>query len=268
MSKRKHRLLLVYSVSLLIAALIAIYLFSPIIPPPDPDTDPEVQESLTELNLYLKSQSQPEVSLLPIKQISNYELHDKVQKQSRLVILDIRERYELEINRLPDNYNIKYIRLGDILNNSLDISDKDSPIVVISFGNNRAYQAAAYLLSKGYSNISILNGGISKWSLDNFPMAINNYQNDKDITQTINFIDKSDEHIKNSVTLHFGPVSDPKNIQSNYWSSKFFDQYINTLDPNKLYVISCNNRKDCYNALFFWHKARSTINIVGYTNNT
>lgn len=227
--------------------------------------NPEIQDSLAELNTYLKSQNQPEVPLKNIKQISNYDLFDSLENDNTITILDTREAYELDISKLPTDFNIKYIRLGDIVNNNFNLPNINSPIVIVSFGKNRAYQAALYLHSKGYSNISILEGGISKWAMDNFPMQINNYQKDKEISETLELIDPSDERVKSARIIRFGPPSDPQSIQSIYWSSIFTDEYLDSLNREDNYIISCDNRKDCYYGLFFWYKAKAKINIVGYT---
>ena len=267
MPKRKQKLVAFSLLPLLIIVIVIIFLFYSTKNSSEENSNPDVQGSFTELNTYLKSQNQPEVPLKNIKQISNYDLYDSLQNDEKITIVDIREAYELEISKLPTDFDIKYIRLGDIISNNFKLADINSPIVIISFGKNRAYQAALYLQSKGYSNISVLEGGISKWAMDNFPMEINNYQKDKEISKTLEYIDPSGERIKSAKIIHFGPLSDPKNIQSVYWSSKSFDDYLSALSPGDAYIISCNNRKDCYNGIFFWHKAKSRINIVGYTQN-
>lgn len=268
MPKKIRRLFLPLSLLILVIPLTAIIfaLYSPSTTPKVGQNN-DVVEALEDLNAYLKSQNQPEIPLLSVNQISNTDLYDKLQQHGNITLLDIREDYETEISRLSDDLNIKYIRLGDIINNNYELSDKNSPIVIISFGTNRAYQAALHLRSKGYSNISVLEGGISKWAMDNFPMEINNYQKDKEISEILQYIDPSSDHKKSAKIIPFGPSSNPKNIQSIYWSSKFFDDYISSLNPADIYIISCNNRKDCYNGTFFWHKAKSRINIVGYTHN-
>lgn len=225
------------------------------------------EEALNDLNLYLKSQSLPPVQPQNLNTISNYKLFDKLQNKENILVLDVREDHEWEVNRLPDEFsNIKHIRLGDLLT-AKDVTDKETQVVIISFGNSRANQAALYLLSKGYTNVSVLEGGIMQWGIDNFPMAINNYQSDKNISQVLTSIDPDNPVHGSAQFLSFGPASIPNNIQAIYWDTQRLNDFITSLSSEQPFIIFCQDDKYCYEALFFYHHAKSKVNIVGYTQN-
>lgn len=234
------------------------------------DGDDDLKGALWGLNLYLSGQNMKTILKQDLVKIDNSELFEKLKSgDDRSIILDIREKYEWSINRLTGDAAVKYIRLGDVLSGKLEnIPVKEQEIVIVGFGETRASLAAYSLISQGYTNVKVLKGGILKWAMDNFPMEINNYQKDKDISKILKYFSDKDIKIHGGpvVLISFGPANlEGTLIQPIFWDTQKLTAYINSLSKDKKYVISCGSRKYCYEALYFWYDAKDVLNIVGYT---
>lgn len=79
-----------------------------------------------------------------------------------VVLLDVRERHELQIAALPD---VVHIPMHEIPKR-LDELDRKSSLVVMCHVGGRSRQVAGYLLALGYENVFNLAGGIAAWSQD------------------------------------------------------------------------------------------------------
>lgn len=79
-----------------------------------------------------------------------------------LVLLDVREDWELAISRLPDAVHIP---MGDVPAR-LDELDPERGIVVLCRSGGRSAQVARFLQHHGYSRVWNLAGGILAWGQD------------------------------------------------------------------------------------------------------
>jgi sulfur-carrier protein adenylyltransferase/sulfurtransferase len=88
------------------------------------------------------------------------ELKEWIDNKKDILILDVREQYELGIAKLP---NILNIPLGTIPSNLNKI--KNTTIITLCHHGIRSKSAQDYLLSNGFTNVINLEGGIHEWAL-------------------------------------------------------------------------------------------------------
>lgn len=81
------------------------------------------------------------------------------------MLIDVREQWELEICQIRPNIHIPLGKLLaadpilDVINENLD-----TPLVMLCHHGYRSAQGGAFLISKGFTNISNLQGGIAAWA--------------------------------------------------------------------------------------------------------
>jgi len=85
-----------------------------------------------------------------------------MDSKNELVLLDVREPFELEICAFPDALHIP---LGEIPNRLQEIP-KDTPVVVVCHHGMRSANAIMYLHANGFKNLSNLEGGIHAWATE------------------------------------------------------------------------------------------------------
>ncbi len=85
----------------------------------------------------------------------------KLEKRPRLI--DVRERDEWEICRLP---NAELIPLSEFASRVLDEIGKEEDIILYCHHGVRSERAGVFLLKNGYQQVRHLQGGIDAWSVD------------------------------------------------------------------------------------------------------
>ena len=88
------------------------------------------------------------------------ELKEWIDNKKNILILDVREPYELDIAKLPNTLNIP---LGTIPHNLNKI--KNTTIITLCHHGIRSKSAQDYLLNNGFTNVINLEGGIHEWAL-------------------------------------------------------------------------------------------------------
>ncbi len=93
-----------------------------------------------------------------IEEISATSLHEKLQKNEDLFLLDVREPHEFAA------FNIQgyLIPLAELLQRLNEIP-KNKPIVVYCRSGKRSDMAGQLLKSQGYHDVKNLAGGILAW---------------------------------------------------------------------------------------------------------
>lgn len=81
---------------------------------------------------------------------------------SDLLLLDVRERDELQVSRVD---GALHIPMGDIPTRQQHI-DPEKHIVVMCHHGSRSAMVAAFLKRQGFERVSNLRGGIDAWSLE------------------------------------------------------------------------------------------------------
>lgn len=100
----------------------------------------------------------------------------KEAAENDAVILDVRELRLIGYKRfdVPEVINIPYSTLDESYM-SLPV---DIPLIVADSVGLRSHEAMEFLMSKGFSNIANLAGGIVEWERDGLPLK-------KDITEQL-----------------------------------------------------------------------------------
>ena len=100
-----------------------------------------------------------EINEKSINTIEVEELKEWIENKKDILILDVREQYELDIAKLPNTLNIP---LGTIPNNLNKI--KNTTIITLCHHGIRSKSAQDYLLNNGFTNVINLEG-IHEWAL-------------------------------------------------------------------------------------------------------
>jgi rhodanese-related sulfurtransferase len=97
-----------------------------------------------------------------VTEISPADLKLQLDSPQPPLVLDVREKWELEAARLPGTLDIPMAqipqRLGDL--------PRDRPIVVMCYGGTRSMKVANFLAQNGFDRVASLDGGIRAWADD------------------------------------------------------------------------------------------------------
>ena len=98
-----------------------------------------------------------------IKKISAIGLHDRMQQEPGMLVLDVREREEVAKARLEGATGVP---LPELLERLGELEPwKDQKVVVLCHLGGRGETAARMLLDHGFGSVENLDGGIEAWSL-------------------------------------------------------------------------------------------------------
>jgi len=104
----------------------------------------------------------------PLPQVTPADLAGWMRTRPNLVLLDVREPYEIAYARLEDP-RVVYAPLSDLAYRLADAlpetaRDPQADIVVLCHLGERSAQVTAWLLSQGYSTVHNLQGGIDAYA--------------------------------------------------------------------------------------------------------
>lgn len=99
---------------------------------------------------------------MSVIQISVKELQEKLTRDVKPLLLDVREENEFKYAHIKGSLNIP---LNQIPQRIKEI-DKDVESIVICHHGMRSQQAASFLDKSGYRQIYNLSGGIDAWSVE------------------------------------------------------------------------------------------------------
>lgn len=94
-------------------------------------------------------------------EISVEETHQLLQKKEPIVLLDVREKEEIDLGYIKGAAFLPQGRLEKEVENLLP--DKNAPIVVYCAGGIRSLKAAKVMQEKGYTNVFSMAKGINGW---------------------------------------------------------------------------------------------------------
>ena len=100
-------------------------------------------------------------------QISAQELDSLLQGDSVFALIDVREAGEYNSSHIPDSSLIPRRQLEAQIGQAAPV--KNVHIIVCDDDGRRAKVAAATLEDMGYPAVSVLDGGINRWSVDGYP---------------------------------------------------------------------------------------------------
>ncbi len=97
-----------------------------------------------------------------VDRLAPKELHARLAQGESFVLLDVRERDELELCRLP---GAVHIPLGDLARRAGEL-DPAAHVVCICHHGMRSANAAVFLERLGFERVSNLQGGVERWATD------------------------------------------------------------------------------------------------------
>ncbi|MBN7819598.1 rhodanese-like domain-containing protein [Bowmanella sp. Y26] len=107
--------------------------------------------------------------LSPVKELGTHEVTMLMNKQDAVVI-DIRSQNEFKKGHILGAKLVptEKVNKGDF--SALENS-KDKPIIVVCAMGMTAKRTAAQMLKAGFSQVSVLKGGMNAWQSANLPVA-------------------------------------------------------------------------------------------------
>lgn len=95
-------------------------------------------------------------------------LQKQLLKKDSVIILDVRDRSEVERYRIPSAVSMPGASMPQQLN--LLPPEKNAPIVLYDAEDGKAVRAFQVLRKAGYINITVLDGGIAQWRKKGFSL--------------------------------------------------------------------------------------------------
>jgi adenylyltransferase/sulfurtransferase len=93
-------------------------------------------------------------------EITPRDLQARLEHGEELQLIDVRERFEWDVARLPGARLVPFGTLPE----ALETLDRDRAVVVYCKGGTRGRVAASYLADSGFQRVANLAGGIARWS--------------------------------------------------------------------------------------------------------
>ena len=106
-----------------------------------------------------------------VKEITVNQVKQKLDRQEKFVLLDVREESEFAKDHLPGAIHLgKGIIERDIESR---VPELDTPLILYCGGGFRSAMAADNLQKMGYTNVLSVDGGIREWREKQFPLTRN-----------------------------------------------------------------------------------------------
>ena len=93
-------------------------------------------------------------------QITVQQLDEKIKAGETLVLIDVRETFELENGALE---GIHHIPMADVPEN-LGEFDKDAETIIICRTGNRSGNVTLFMQAQGFTQVFNLAGGMNEWA--------------------------------------------------------------------------------------------------------
>lgn len=88
------------------------------------------------------------------------------QAHGQVVVLDVREPHELQVASVkPDGFDLRTIPMGTVPVR-LNELDPSQPIACLCHHGGRSMQVASFLVSRGFTQVANIAGGINAWSAE------------------------------------------------------------------------------------------------------
>ena len=97
-----------------------------------------------------------------LQEINVQALKNKLDNKEDFILVDVREKQELDVCKIKDAIHIP---MG-VISARLNKINFDKPVIVMCKSGGRSAQVCQFLNEQGYSNIYNLNGGIIRWALE------------------------------------------------------------------------------------------------------
>ena len=95
-----------------------------------------------------------------VEEISVFELKKMIDCKNNLILLDVRELYEVKIGKINESIHIPMREVGNRLNEL----NPDYEIIVQCKSGIRSAQICEFLIYNNFKKVKNLKGGILEWS--------------------------------------------------------------------------------------------------------
>ena len=118
------------------------------------------------LNLLVLSLFQGRVN--GVNTVSALEM-PQLQRNDNCVVLDVNTSTDFEKSHIPNSVNFQIDDLN--ADNKSLLKHKDDTTVLVCQSGTRSVKAAKKLVELGFSNVTILRGGLMSWTKENLPVT-------------------------------------------------------------------------------------------------
>ena len=118
------------------------------------------------LNLLVLSLFQGRVN--GVNTVSALEM-PQLQRNDNCVVLDVNTSADFEKSHIPNSVNFQIDDLN--ADNKSLLKHKDDTTVLVCQSGTRSVKAAKKLVELGFSNVTILRGGLMSWTKENLPVT-------------------------------------------------------------------------------------------------
>ena len=100
------------------------------------------------------------------KTISALEM-PRLQRNDNCVVIDVNPSKDFAVSHIPNSINFDFDNLNE--ENTALLKHKDASTVLVCQSGTRSVKAAKKLIDLGFSDVTILNGGLMSWTKENLP---------------------------------------------------------------------------------------------------
>ena len=93
----------------------------------------------------------------------------RLQRDKKSIIIDVNTSKDFELSHIPDSQNFELENLTP--DNKALMKHKDSTTILVCQSGTRSTKAAKQLISLGFTNVTILRGGLLSWTKENLPVT-------------------------------------------------------------------------------------------------
>jgi rhodanese-related sulfurtransferase len=104
-----------------------------------------------------------------IATIDTHELKNLLDNEPNLCLIDVREQEEWDEAHIPGAIHIPKGELTTKINAYM--ADKNHPLYLHCKGGVRSMIAAQWLMDMGYQEVYSVDGGISEWMVNGYPVT-------------------------------------------------------------------------------------------------
>jgi len=93
----------------------------------------------------------------------------RLQRDKNSIIIDVNTSKDFAISHIPDSVNFPLEDLNS--ENKALLKHKNSTSIIVCQSGTRSVKAAKLLIDLGFSNVTILRGGLLSWIKENLPVT-------------------------------------------------------------------------------------------------
>ena len=92
-----------------------------------------------------------------------------LQRNDKSLIIDVNDKKQFALGHISNSVNFPLSELNE--SNTKLLKNKDRTSIIVCESGVKSSKAAKALLSLGFTDLHILNGGLSNWRKENLPIS-------------------------------------------------------------------------------------------------